>query len=199
MIRVFAEAIAKMVKEACPIAYEAFVDDEGRFDGEAAQILAHAMHASAQATWSAFAVERIARRLGDYDGADAVLAERLARTRVEDERLDLLQRRGLGALGAGRRDLALDLLGRALAAGGADAAQMLGREALASGQRDRAAALFRRLLASRQDPAPDTPWALRGWGLALLPPPAAHTARRRAALPGEAPRGGRGNRKRPQD
>ena len=151
------------------VAYDAFQVEVASFRGEAARILAHAMHASAQLTWSATCVEFISRRLGDYDAADAVLMERLQQTDVPGERLDLLQLRGLGAMGAGRTRQARDLLGRALALGGADAAPMLGREALALGRRERAAALFRTLLTPSRDPAPNTPWALRGWGLSLLP------------------------------
>jgi hypothetical protein len=158
-------------------AYDAFRAAHDAYRGEAALALAEAMHAHAHATWSAYCLEGILRKLGDYATGDEVLRLQLEAVSDPAERLDLLQRRAILAAGAGwpRRERAY--LGAALALGGTDSLQMLGRLALASGQQtghqDRARILFRVLLERhRGDPAEAPPWALRGWGLALLPPPA---------------------------
>jgi hypothetical protein len=88
----------------------------------------------------------------------------------------LLERRAVARAGAGRSAAALDDLGHALALGGRDAAQILAQRALAAGDWARARALFRALLLPRTDESPEalsaaTPWAPRGWGLALLANP----------------------------
>ncbi len=97
---------------------------------------------------------------------------------LRDERRAMYERRAVSRRGAGRDAQALDDLGRALAEGGRDAAQMLGQNALASGDLETARALFRTLLEPREGETPESleeaaPWALRGWGLALLTPRAA--------------------------
>ncbi|MCP3915800.1 MAG: hypothetical protein GY711_09610 [bacterium] len=151
-------------------AFAAFLEDEAAFRPEPATVIARAMNAEAQATWSAYCVEGIARRSGRYDEADAVLAARLGAVSDPRESLDVLQRRAISAAGAGLDERALDYLGSALARGGTDATQILARGALASGQRDRARRLFRTLLGpGPTGTAPAAPWALRGWGMAQLP------------------------------
>ncbi len=109
-----------------------------------------------------------------------------AAARARLERRTLLERRAVARAGAGREARALDDLGRALAEGGRDAAQILAQRALARGRRDEARALFRSLLQPRPGEelyplGESVPWAARGWGLALLPPPS------RPATPGAPP------------
>ena len=78
---------------------------------------------------------------------------------------DLYDRRALGRIGAGRTDLARRDLGAALARGSSDAGVVLGRIALTEGRLEDARAIFRELLAEE----PPQAWALRGWGLTMLP------------------------------
>lgn len=153
-------------------AFQAFVEDVEALRLEPAERLAVALHDTARATWSAVSLALWSTRVGEHERADRVLSEALARTTDAQGRLDLLQRRAIAALGAGRLDEARDHLGHALALGGTDATQILARLALAEGDRRRAARLFGSLLVPRadEDPLVVTPWALRGWGMALLPP-----------------------------
>jgi len=178
--RAFAAALAEVADDPTTLqprlqaAYEAFREDQRAFRPAAARILAEGMHDAANATWSAFNLAAICRRLGDYDRADEVLLGRFLAATDPAERLDLLQGRAIVAGAAGRLGLERELLGRALARGGEDAYQILGRQALAAGHRDRALTLFRVLLEHHFEPdrlADAPPWALRGWGLALLPAP----------------------------
>lgn len=153
------------------------------YHGEAARTLAEAMHAVTAAPWSAEVLEGTCRRLGDYASADRVLAEQLQRPADPAVRRTLLERRAIVAAGAGWLEREREFLGRALAAGGPDAYQMLARRALAEGRLARARALFRALVERHlTTPAEAPPWALRGWGITLLPatePPSARAPGKR--------------------
>lgn len=154
-------------------AFEVFQLEHDDFQGARSVALAEAMHRHAAATWSAFCLEGALRRTGDYGRADAVLREHLGRDLGPAERVDVVLRRAIVAAGAGDRAGELAALGRGLVGGGADAYQMLGRLALVEGRAAEARGLFRVLVDRHAtDPAGAPPWALRGWGLALLPPPA---------------------------
>ena len=91
-------------------------------------------------------------------------------------------RLALALLGAGREPAARDQLAHALLLGSPDACMVLGWMGLRRGHPERARALFRRLLPGPLDADPaqllaPAPWALRGYGLASLPPPPAPPAR----------------------
>lgn len=176
--RAFAAALQEVAGDPATLAprlqaaYEAFREDQAAYRSDAGRILAEGMHDAAQAAWSAFNLASIHRLLGDYERADEVLADRYRMATDRAERLDLLQGRAIVAGAAGWLERERDLLGMALARGGEDSYQILGRQALAAGRRRRALALFRVLLEHHFGPqrlADAPPWALRGWGLALLP------------------------------
>lgn len=170
--------------ERLEVAYRAFLGAEARFAGDEMLGLAEAMHARDRAIWSAFCLEGALRRgFGRYGDAEGVL-EALQREyeaagdpaqRGEAVRA-LVERRALVAAGAGEREHEAALLGRALGAGSADARQILGFAALRAGDVRGALAHFEVLLAGapsvEQAPTPARdlpPWALRGYGVALLP------------------------------
>jgi hypothetical protein len=151
-------------------AFEVWQREHDDYQGDRALAIAESMHQHAAATWSAFCLEGILRRLGHYQRADGVLVEHLGRELPPAEQTDVVLRRAIVAAGAGWRPAERAALGRGLAQGGPDAYQMLGRLALAEGARSAARALFRALLVRHLDaPGSAPPWALRGWGLALLP------------------------------
>ena len=151
-------------------AWELFLEEHDAYRSDTALAVAEAMHAAAPAPWSAGCLEGILRRRGEYERADEVLERQIAATEDPLARRALVERRAILAGAAGWLDQERDLLGRALAEGGTDAWQMLARYALSAGERERARRLFRILVErSRGAPAEAAPWALRGWGLALLP------------------------------
>ncbi len=154
-------------------AYDAFGADVLELRLESAEQLALAMHDAADATWSALTLALLSTRLGRFDRAEALLALEYGRARGSVERLDVLGRWAIAALGAGRAERARDRLGVALALGSGDAHQILGLLALSRGAMNRARRLFGALLVrdalAGREPLESTPWALRGWGLALLP------------------------------
>ncbi len=154
------------------LGFQAFVEEHDAFRVGPARRLAEALHASAGQTWSAFCLEGIARRSGDLQAAQRVIQSQLESSDAAPltERIELLQRLAIVAAGAGDRDLELASLGHALRLGGDDALQILGKTALFGGERLRARRLFGAVLqraAVRDTETP--PWALRGWGLSLLP------------------------------
>lgn len=160
------QAVEPRLREA----FEAWRVAYDGYRGEAARTIAEAMHAVAAERWSAEVLEGTCRRLGDYASADRALAEQIRRTVDPAERRALLERRAIVAAGAGWTEREREFLGRALAAGGTDAYQMLARRALADGETARARTLFRALVERHLDtPAEAPPWALRGWGMTLLP------------------------------
>lgn len=154
-------------------AFDVFQEDHDAFRAEEALSIARAMHADAQATWSAYCLEGILRRSGDYGGAARVLEEHAARLTPGPEATDVMGRRAIVAAGAGDFEEERRHLGDALLAGSDDALQMLGRLTLVQGDTEGARRLFRAVLdRSDNGEAHGAPWALRGWGLALLPAPA---------------------------
>jgi tetratricopeptide (TPR) repeat protein len=156
---------AAQVAEVYGPAYQRYVALADSYQTERALVLARALHARAQALWSAINLANSLRRTGRFDEARAVLTEQLERTRDDPDRAELLQARALVAAAAGWRGRERDDLGAALAHGSVDAAVVLGRLALSEGHPGRARAVFRSVL--REDPP--QAWALRGWGLSMLP------------------------------
>lgn len=151
-------------------AWQAWVQAYDAYAGERALLLARAMHEVSGAIWSLEILEGTCRRLGLYDHAAAVIQEQLGRTPRGPDQVFLLERRALVAAGAGDESAQVEFLGRALAAGGVDAQQVLGRRALSAGRLDRARGLFRGLVERRTlEGGVNAPWALRGWGVTLLP------------------------------
>jgi tetratricopeptide (TPR) repeat protein len=118
------------------------------------------------ADWSAMDLALSLGLAGRPLEADVALERALVRARGEGRpTAELWNRRGLLWLGAGRERLGRDHLGRALARGSTDAAVVLAHLDLSRGDRDAARAGFR----SRLYDDPPGAWALRGWGLSLLP------------------------------
>ena len=165
-------------RDRLDVAFHAFLDAGERFAGDEMLSLAQGLYDRAPAIWSAFCLEGALRRgHGRYAEADAVIAERLA---IDGEqigemgRVELLERRAIIAAGRGAWAQERALLGPALVHGGRDARQILGLRALSRGDRPEAARLFGALLTDSAGDQPVAPkdrpaWALRGWGLALLP------------------------------
>lgn len=147
------------------LAYERFLALANGYETESAIGLAHAIHARARAVWSASNLASALRRAGRWDEAHAVLSAAIAAPIERRDRAALLQERALVDAGAGWKARERDDLGASLARGSSDAAQVLGRLDLAAGRFDAARAVFRSAL--RDEPTP--PWALRGWGLSMLP------------------------------
>lgn len=151
-------------------AWQAWVTAYDGYAGERALLLARAMHEVSGAIWSVEILEGTCRRLGLYEHAAAVIQEQLTRTPSGPDQVFLLERRALVAAGAGDPSAQLEFLGRALAAGGVDAQQVLGRRALSAGRLERARGLFRGLVERQTlEGGVNAPWALRGWGVTLLP------------------------------
>jgi len=98
-----------------------------------------------------------------------VLRESIAKTENQADKTALWEALALALDAANLPVERLDALGHAYVDGGTDAAQILGSIALYEGRWSDAARLFGPLLdgarLENRDPAP---WALPGWGLALL-------------------------------
>ena len=156
------------------LSYAIFLEELGLYAGGPARDVAEAQYRAAPAIWSAICLEGVARRTGDLDRSAQVLESVLATASAPPTRVELRERRSIVAAGAGDRATQLDWLGRALVLRGADGLQMRARLALALGARERSRVLFRVLVDRSRGPSPalgqPPPWALRGWGLALLPP-----------------------------
>jgi len=155
------------------IAYAVFREELGLYTGEAARNVAEAMYLAAPAPWSSLCLEGVARRTGDLERSAQVLELGMATETDPVTQLELRERRSIVAAGAGERAVELDWLGRALVLGGSDGLQMRARIALGQGARERSTTLFRILVDRNRGPLPTLAappaWALRGWGLALLP------------------------------
>lgn len=147
------------------LAFEEFLSLTRSYRLELARTLAEAMHARAAAGWSAMSLALIATRSGDSARAQQVLELEIARTPEGPRQYELLERLGLALQGAGNEPAALGPLGSAFARGSSNAGVVLGRIALREGRLGQARAIFRTLLI--QDPPQS--WALRGWGLSMLP------------------------------
>ncbi|MDF1838622.1 MAG: hypothetical protein P1V35_12200 [Planctomycetota bacterium] len=153
-------------------AYGFFMEDMASFRGRSAEHMAQAMHARAQATWSMICVSGSQLRMGKGQEAIACVREHLSRIQDSapaEEVRAVWDRLGWVARGLGEAELMRDALGQSLAMGSEDALQLLGWEGLIEGDGGGAARLFGALLDRAQtgerEPAP---WALPGWGLALL-------------------------------
>lgn len=120
------------------------------------------------APWARYNLAIVEHRAGDTAASDALLADMLD-SQPAVEAPGLWSQRGIFAWGAGNDATALRHFGQALVRGSTDASAILAREALARHNLGPARAGFRAAL--ERDRA--HPWALRGWGLALLTPKAA--------------------------
>ncbi len=153
-------------------AYGFFIDDMRAFRGRSAERLAEAMHGRARATWSMICVSGSRLRMGQGSGALEVVRTHLAKienTAPADEVRAVWDRLALVARGLGETDQMLDALGQSLAMGSEDALQLLGWEGLVQSDGDGASRLFGALLDRAQvEEREPAPWALPGWGLALL-------------------------------
>lgn len=124
------------------------------------------LHQRYQAAWSAIDLSITHRTLGHGVEADAMLAEAIAREEAaQRSTADLWSRRGVAAFGNGDERQARHYLGRALTRGSMDATLMLGLIDLLAGRHEAARMGFRTSILSDQPAA----WALRGWGVTLLP------------------------------
>jgi hypothetical protein len=119
------------------------------------------------AAWSGMDLALSLDLSGRVGEADSVLERTIARANSAEPAAlgELWSRRGLLWLGKGDERRARDHLGRALARGSRDAALLLAWLDLESGRLEGARAGFRAALYDD----PSGAWALRGWGLALLP------------------------------
>jgi hypothetical protein len=156
---------ASRLQDCLVAGFEDFMGQSRVFRLDLSRPLAEAMHGRAAATWSAMTLALICTRDGLAARAQEVLLEQLERTPEGVEHYELLERLGLARLGAGDETGSLAPLGAAFARGSANAGVVLGRLELHAGHLGRARSLFRSLL----DEDPPQSWALRGWGLSMVP------------------------------
>ena len=140
---------------------------------EGALPIQSALHERNQADWSAMDLGLTLARLGDREGLDATLGEAIARARAAGSPVaDLWSVWGTATAGFGDTERAMDYLGRALAHGSSDAGLVLGLMDLEAGRLAAARRGFRPSILSE----PPAAWALRGWGMTLLPEATTHAA-----------------------
>jgi hypothetical protein len=152
--------------ERVRMAWEIGVAEARALRLDAARGLQAALHQRFLATWSAMDLALTETKLGAYERADAVLAEQIVReVQAGQATGELWARRGTLTLGSGDELRARDYLGFGRAQGSLDAGVILAKLDLDRGRLPEALAGFRALLLD-DDPSP---WARRGWGLALLP------------------------------
>lgn len=151
-------------RERLDLAWRIGVEESRAFRYDLAVEIQTILHESAQAPWSASDLALTLGRAGRYEEGREVLEAQLERGPATSAPV-LQARLGLLLLGAGQERAARNALGRALAGGSEDAALILGRLALDQGDKASARALFRGQLMEGSGGA----WALRGWGLTLLP------------------------------
>jgi len=157
----------ELTREQAQLAYEVALEEALalRLD-RGARPIQEVLQARFQAAWSAANLSLTHHRLGHAEVADAILAEAITREEAAQRpTADLWSRRGVAAFGNGDESEARHYLGRALAAGSADGTLMLGLIDLLGGHLEAARMGFRTSILSDQPAA----WALRGWGLTLLP------------------------------
>ncbi len=147
------------------IGFEEFLAAAGDHRADRAVPLAEALHARARAPWSAMSLALICRRAGNSAREIEVLREALEGELDPLTERDLRVALGHALLTDGATGPGLSALGSAFCRGSENAGVVLGRMALREGRPRQARAIFRTLL--RNDPPPS--WALRGWGLSLLP------------------------------
>jgi hypothetical protein len=133
---------------------------------EGALPLQERLHAHFQAPWTARDLSLTHLLLGAQKEADALLAATIAQEGPRNPSVvELWSQRGIGALAVGDERRARDYFGWALGRGSTNAAVVLARIDLDAGRLHAARSGFRALL---WDESPGA-WALRGWGLSLLP------------------------------
>jgi hypothetical protein len=137
--------------------------DALRFDS--AVPVQRALYARVPALWSVSNLALSLNRLEGAASADRVLAEWLPGAH-RSERADVWSQRGTYWLGAGDAARGRSMLARAIALGSSDATVVLAREDLGALRVAQARVGFSAALLDR---AP-SPWAVRGFGVALLTP-----------------------------
>ena len=152
--------------EAQRLAFDAARRAADAYELDLALAIQEALDERVGADWSAFNLALTLQKLGRVDAADSVYA-RLLTAAPKARQASLWGQRGILALGAGRGVSGRAHLGHALALGDPDAAAVLAREDLARHNLIPARNGFRAALARNQA----HPWALRGWGLSVLPTP----------------------------
>ncbi len=136
------------------------------------------LHRRYVAEWSALDLSLTLRQLNEQKESDEVLAGAIERAQKEGRAsVGLWSQRGINSLGFGDEARGRDYLGRALAMGSDDASIVLGRLDLVSGRTEAARGAFRASILSSESAGA---WALRGWGLSLLPRPKSGPASIRA-------------------
>jgi hypothetical protein len=152
--------------EAQQLAFDAARRAADAYELELALSILRPLHARVEADWSAFNLALTLQKLGAADAADSIYAKLLQKT-PRARQGSIWGQRGILALGAGHGVSGRARLGHALALGDPDAAAVLARESLARHNLGSARNGFRAALARNQA----HPWALRGWGLSVLPTP----------------------------
>jgi len=149
------------------VAWETGVEAARALRIEQAIAIQTALEERHPAAWSGMDLALSLGLAGRPDEADLVLERSLARALTAEPAAcgELWSRRGLLWMGQGEERRARDCLGRALARGSRDAALLLAWMDLEHGRLEGARAGFRAALYDD----PSGAWALRGWGLALLP------------------------------
>jgi hypothetical protein len=180
---------ASQDREVFQLAFGLFREEVDAYRLDSALRLALAIHESAGETWSAMSLSLLQTRLGLAQAARSTLSNQIALTTPGPDRTDLQELLGLAHLGAGRRGPALVSLGRAWLADSVNAGQALGALALSEGRVPSA----RRILGSLLSPpsassSSPPPWALRGWGLAMVGAATEPVRREAPAPPRIAPR-----------
>lgn len=161
------------LQSALQSAYAKFMEHIDAFELDRAEPLIRAMHARVLADWSAVNYSLLLGRADRFAEARSVLSDQMDRATSLEARAELHQIRALSTLGSGRTAEARREMGASLLNGSSDAAIVLGWLAISAGETDRARCLARAQLAS--DPAPA--WALRTFGLSMLPPAGAFPSR----------------------
>lgn len=157
---------AELDDDSQRLAYECATRAADALELELALAIQEPLHGRVGAVWSGYNLAVTRHRSGDSAGADALLGALLVDAGLGD-RANLWNQRAIFALGDGRRVEAWAAFGHAMGLGSADATAILAREDLAGHNLHRAKSGFRAAL----NRTPDHPWALRGWGLALLSAP----------------------------
>lgn len=135
------------------------------FDGPGGAIaLQHLLHQKNGADWTAVNLALSLERVGDFDGAEAVLNEQAVGWWQPSPMI--MTRQGLGLIARGRIEAGRARLSIAMARGSDDAEITLARLDLSSGRRLEALRGFSAVL-SRSDAGA---WSRRGYGMALLGP-----------------------------
>jgi hypothetical protein len=147
------------------LAWNVGVEEATALRFHSARAIQTALHARYRAPWSAVDLALSCARAGSGEEADRVLAEIIEdEARAGRPAADLWSQRGILSLGRGSTQAGRDQLGRAMALGSWDATVVLARLDLSAGRLGAARAGFRAALSA---PAP-SPWAYRGWGVALV-------------------------------